>query len=198
MRLTSSAEVENEPIPPTLRDGEARKPISDVVPKMVEEEAPPVSLVVARPDTSQIEAAAAAAAQAYARGEVARAHVAAREALGLLKLAGDDVALARAELAVGRCLVGLGEPHRALAVLDAAERHADLRGDLRTRAKALHVLGHALWTLADPACRAVFEDAGTLYEELGDDAGMRSIDAVLRDVALVIEESPRSFAARVR
>lgn len=181
-----------EPVPPTLRDGEPRKaPVSGVVPKG---EAGPVSVAVRRPMAFEVEALSGAATQAFARGEVGAAHRAARDALELLRLIGEVPGLARAELAVGRCLVGLGEPHRALGVLDAAERHADETGDLRTRGRALQLLGQALWAMGDAACRAAFEDAGSIFEDLGDEAAMRSIDAILRDVALIVEESPRSFA----
>jgi hypothetical protein len=61
------------------------------------------------------------------------------------------------------------------------------------RAHALEARGHALWAAGDPACREAFEDAGTLFEELGDEAAVRAIDVLLREVANLVEESPRSF-----
>jgi hypothetical protein len=202
MRPPSSAEI--EPLPPTLRDGEPRSGLeSGIVPRpsAEPEPAPPppaASGVARRSLAARVELLAAAASRAFSRGEVGDAHRAAKRALAVLGTLEDDPALAPAELVVGRCLVGLGAPHQALLVLDAAIRHADACGDPRTQARALEALGHALWSLGDPACREVLEDAGTIFEELGEEAAVRSIDSLLRDVSLLVEESPGSFQAGAR
>lgn len=87
--------------------------------------------------------------------------------------------------------------------LDAARQAADeaLAGfgdasDAGTIARASLDLGEALVILGDPTCREILEDAGTLFEDLGDDEGVVRVDALLRTAQATIEESPRSFQAR--
>lgn len=90
--------------------------------------------------------------------------------------------------------------------LDAARRAADEAlaafGDATDPiaiAQASLDLGEALVILGDPTCREILEDAGTLFEDLGDEDGIRRVDALLRAAEASIEESPRSFhAPRVR
>jgi hypothetical protein len=108
------------------------------------------------------------------------------EALALLVRLGDDAF-------PGRILAALGSLDEATAALGAAVRHADAFGDPLTGARARHALGLALWAQADPRCRAALEDAGTMFEELGDDFAVRAIDGLLRDLEEDFEESPRSF-----
>ena len=88
--------------------------------------------------------------------------------------------------------------------LDAARRTADealaLFGDAHhplTIARASLDLGEALVMLGDPTCRELLEDAGTLFEDMGDEERVRRVDALLRTACAGIEESPRSFQARL-
>lgn len=87
--------------------------------------------------------------------------------------------------------------------LDAARRAADEAlsafGDATDAvaiAQASADLGEALVLLGDPTCREILEDAGTLFEDLGDEDGILRVDGLLRTAQLTIEESPRSFQAR--
>lgn len=87
--------------------------------------------------------------------------------------------------------------------LDAARRAADEAlsafrdaTDAGAIAQASVDLGEALVVLGDPTCRELLEDAGTLFEDLGDDDGIRRVDTLLRTAQATIEESPRSFQAR--
>ncbi|MBX3188742.1 MAG: hypothetical protein KF819_17120 [Labilithrix sp.] len=77
----------------------------------------------------------------------------------------------------------------------AAARAFDEVGDSASAAKALLGLGKVLLGLEDPVCREVLEDAGTWLEEIGDDAGVRQVDKLLRAAQASIEECPRSFVA---
>jgi hypothetical protein len=84
---------------------------------------------------------------------------------------------------------------------DDAERAETIhlgRGDRTAAAMALRALGDRLFERRDPAARAVLEDAGSLFEELGDEKAVLEIDQALRALADEIEESPRSFQAGVR
>lgn len=90
-----------------------------------------------------------------------------------------------------------------LGELDAARRAADEAlsafgdaTDAQAIAQASVDLGEALVILEDPTCREILEDAGTLFEDLGDDDGVRRVDLLLRRAEATIEESPRSFQAR--
>jgi hypothetical protein len=87
--------------------------------------------------------------------------------------------------------------------LDAARRAADEAlsafgdaSDAGAIAYASVDLGEALVLLGDPACREILEDAGTLFEDLGDEEGIRRVDGLLRTAEASIEESPRSFHPR--
>lgn len=90
-----------------------------------------------------------------------------------------------------------------LGELDAARRAADealaLFGEARDAqaiARASFELGEALLALGDPTCRELLEDAGTLFEDLGDEQAVLRIDRLLRLAEASIEESPRSFSGR--
>ncbi|MDB4944259.1 MAG: hypothetical protein JWP97_3793 [Labilithrix sp.] len=72
---------------------------------------------------------------------------------------------------------------------------ADARSDGRIAALARFALGRALLAQHDPEGRRLLEDAGTCFEEIGDEAAVLAIDAALRQAAEVIEECPRSFAS---
>jgi len=87
--------------------------------------------------------------------------------------------------------------------LDAARRAADealaIFGDAHDRgtiARASLDLGAALIALGDPTCRELLEDAGTLFEDIGDEDAVLRVDAMLRTAQATIEESPRSFQMR--
>lgn len=106
----------------------------------------------------------------------------------------DRVLGAIAAMAVGYARVG---------DLDAARRTADEAlaafgdaSDPSAIATASLDLGEALVVLGDPTCRELLEDAGTLFEDIGDEDGIRRVDALLRTAQATIEESPRSFSAR--
>jgi len=80
----------------------------------------------------------------------------------------------------------------ALRLLDAVAE--DAKTDRAAAARACFTLGRALLALHDPMGRPLIEDAGTCFEELGDQPAVRAVDAALR--AAVIEESPSSFQSR--
>lgn len=86
----------------------------------------------------------------------------------------------------------------AVAVAERALREAQAVGDRRAEARARRALGEALVAEGDPAGREELEDAGTLFEELGDEAAVLGIDAALREIDRRSEVSPRSFAGRRR
>lgn len=102
---------------------------------------------------------------------------------------------ADAALTKGEALLVLGESHRAKACFEMAVRFFDEAQDLRRAARARLGLAKVLFVLEDPANRAVLEDAGELYEEIGDEETARVIDRELRRIQADFEESPRSFHA---
>lgn len=69
---------------------------------------------------------------------------------------------------------------------------------LRLLGQALLALGCALLALGDPGGRAAIEDAGTAFEDLDDQAAMRQVDSLLRNVQGMIEATPWSITCRVR
>jgi len=90
----------------------------------------------------------------------------------------------------------LHEAHRAKERLEIAVECFDGIGAQAESAKARFVLAKALLLLRDPSSRAVFEDAGTIFEELGDEDSVLAIDRCLREAEADFEdESPRSFCA---
>ncbi len=99
----------------------------------------------------------------------------------------------------GLMLVATGELDDARRVVNDALRlldgvATDAKTDRAAAARARFTLGRALLALLDPTGRQLIEDAGTCFEELGDHASVRAVDAALR--AATIEESPRSFQSR--
>jgi hypothetical protein len=85
-----------------------------------------------------------------------------------------------------------------LGELESAVLNHDAQGDRVAGARARLALGRALLAAADPAGREILEDAGTCFEELGDEDSMLAVDLALRDAAGDFEESPRSFQSGAR
>ena len=109
--------------------------------------------------------------------------------------ASDRPALAQAALAEADGLLARGLLEQAGERYQAAARAFDELGDAAGGARALLGLGRVLLGLEDPNCREVLEDAGTFLEDLGDHAGVREIDGLLRVAEQSFDESPRSFHA---
>jgi hypothetical protein len=100
-----------------------------------------------------------------------------------------DALLNEAEALLRRDELELAADRFQLAVQAFAEL-----GDTAGTAEALLGLGRVLLGLEDPACRAVLEDAGTAFEDLGDEASVRKVEQLLRAAETSLEaESPRSF-----
>jgi len=112
-----------------------------------------------------------------------------------IRVVGDRDALARTALADGEELLSRGQLERASERFRAASQTFDDLGDAEGSARALLGLGKVLLGLEDPVCREVLEDAGTHLEDLGDEAGMKEVDTLLRVAEKSMDESPRSFVA---
>lgn len=153
----------------------------------------------APPSPAAIHVLAELALAELAAGRHDAARRVAEDAVGLLRTAAvrDRIAAARASLLVGDALLGLHEAHRAKAAFqDAAAAFDDAEPTPRSLASAAQArvgLARALVMLGDPSARAILEDAGTIFEELGDEEAVRAIDRELRDIQATLEESPRSF-----
>jgi hypothetical protein len=192
------APVLEEPVPPTLREGQPAPPRtrSDVVPRGTTLGATPFQAAPPEPPPFIVLALVRSAADQLRTGDR-------REAL---RMAGDALDIlgrvkARAELepglvTLGELLVDLGVSPRALSPLEEALVLADLRADAAAGARARLALGRAQLDLGDAACRKTLEDAGEMFEELGDAASAQRVEALLRAAeACIVEESPRSFHA---
>ena len=106
----------------------------------------------------------------------------------------DRAAVAAATLAEGEALLRRDQLEAAAERFQSAIRAFEEVGNAAGGARALLGLGRVLLGLEDPACRAVLEDAGTWLEDLGDEAGVRQVEQLLRAAESSIEqESPRSF-----
>lgn len=101
----------------------------------------------------------------------------------------------RAALLIGDALLLLSEAEHAKALFELAMNGLDDADDLHAAAGVRVGLAKALHQLRDPRARSVLEDAGELFEEMGDEVVTRSIDSTLRVVQRDIAESPRSFHA---
>ena len=110
----------------------------------------------------------------------------------------DRVTAARAALTTGEALLLLHEAHRAKDCFEIARRFFDVERDLPRAAQARVGLAKALLALHDPSARAVLEDAGEIFEDIGNDEAVLAIDFALRQAQVDFEESPRSFHARAR
>jgi hypothetical protein len=82
--------------------------------------------------------------------------------------------------------LSVGELERAVLTHEA-------EGNRVGAARARFALGRALLAASDPAGREILEDAGTCFEELGDEDAMLAVDLALRDASYTFEESPKSF-----
>lgn len=117
------------------------------------------------------------------------------EALASSRRESDRRGAARAALTTGHAFLLLHEAHRAKAAFETAALVFDLASDRARAAEARVGLAKALLALHDPSARAVLEDAGELFEDLGDEAAVRAIDLALRQAEAEFQESPRSFHA---
>lgn len=116
---------------------------------------------------------------------------------GVVPIVGADRAtLAASALAAADALLARGLLEQAGERYQAAARGFDEIGDAAGSARALLGLGRVLLGLEDPVCREVLEDAGTVLEDLGEEAAVREVDGLLRVAEKSIDESPRSFHAR--
>jgi hypothetical protein len=109
---------------------------------------------------------------------------------------GDRGAAAHASMATGEAFTLLHEIHRARDCFEIAVRLFDGARDIAHAARARVALADALLALHDASARAVLEDAGELYEDIGDESSARAIDMALRQAQAELEESPRSFHVR--
>lgn len=105
----------------------------------------------------------------------------------------DHELAANAAEAVGEAFMLLSEAHRAKDCFEIAAHHFDDTGNVARAAKARVGLAKALLALHDPSGRAVLEDAGEMFEELGDERNAIAIDLALRQADADFEASPRSF-----
>jgi hypothetical protein len=116
------------------------------------------------------------------------------EQLADSRRASDRALAASAAMSTGEALLLLHEAHRARDCFEIAMRFFDEAGnDLARAAKARVGLAKALLALHDPSARTVLEDAGELFEDLGDEKSVLAIDFALRQAEAEFEESPRSF-----
>jgi hypothetical protein len=88
--------------------------------------------------------------------------------------------------------------HESVGELESAVLTHEAEGDRAGAARARFALGRALLAACDPAGREILEDAGTCFEELGDEDSMLAVDLALRDAAGDFEESPQSFQSGAR
>jgi hypothetical protein len=86
----------------------------------------------------------------------------------------------------------------SIDALERAVRVFDAQGDRASSAHARFELGLALIAEGEAAGREILEDAGTCFEEMGDETSVLAVDLALRGAADLIAESPRSFQAAYR
>lgn len=135
------------------------------------------------------------ALEQIAEGRATEARRIADDAFGLLDAIPDALSSARVSLLLGEASLALSEAHRARAAFEEAARSFDAAGDRAAAARARVGLARALLALGDASGRAVLEDAGEIYEDLGDEDAVYAIDRELRAVQACLDESPRSFSA---
>ena len=124
-------------------------------------------------------------------GELEEARRSANDALLLVDLVDEPRTHAELSLALGDVLVEVSEAARAQVRFEAAiaifERQHDVRGAARARLS----LARAMAALRDPTACAILEDAGTVFEDLGEEDVVSAIDLELREVSA--ELAPVSF-----
>lgn len=147
------------------------------------------SRVAGWPEVAQ--ALAELAAQHAEHGRAFEARHLAYDALALI----GDAEAPEAQLVLGETLLALHEPRRAEALFEAALAAFERADVMRSAARARLGLGRALRDIGDPRSRVELEDAGTLFEDLGDEPATLMVDRMLREVAAETDESPRSFHA---
>jgi tetratricopeptide (TPR) repeat protein len=131
-----------------------------------------------------------------AAGDLAAARRSADEALFVLESVSDERAVravADASVVLGEAFVLLEDAHRAKARFTCAIEVFDEAHDLPSAARARFGLARAMLALRDPAARPIFEDAGTIFEELGDEPSVLAIDRALREADAELEHCPSSF-----
>jgi hypothetical protein len=138
-------------------------------------------------------------AHEHASGEQQLARRACEDAMLMIEQLADsrrqsDRALAaNAAFSTGEVLLTLHEAHRAKSCFEIAAHYFDSANDIARAARARLGLANALLTLGDPSARAMLEDAGELFEDLGDEQAVIQIDLALRQAQADFDESPRSF-----
>ncbi len=101
---------------------------------------------------------------------------------------------ARTALDEGEALLASGALEQARGYFQFARGAFERVDDRSGNARALLGLGRVLLGLEEPSSREALEDAGTVFEDLGDDEGMRHVEQLLRAAESSVErESPRSF-----
>jgi hypothetical protein len=141
---------------------------------------------------------AEAARDHVAAGDLREARRAAEDALLVIDTIADSRAHGEVCLVLGDVLLALSEAHRARERFAAAVNVFDAGNDLPAAARARMGLARAMLMLRDPAARAVLEDAGTIFEEIGDERAVRAVDRALREADADLEGCPSSFHVQIR
>jgi len=110
----------------------------------------------------------------------------------------DVKAAARIRISIGEAFLELRETLAAQERFEHALETLGEDGPVDARARALLGVARALAGRREGAARAAFEEAGLLYEDLGDEERVIAIDRELRTLEAAIEESPRSFSSSHR
>jgi hypothetical protein len=126
-------------------------------------------------------------------GDRGGARRAAEDALRVVERMQDTRSVAEASLVLAEALALLHEAHLAKERFTSAIEAFDHARDARGAARARLGLARTMLALRDPAARPVLEDAGTLFEELGDEAAVLAIDRELRQADAELEDCPSSF-----
>ena len=132
--------------------------------------------------------------------ELDAAHRAAHDALLLVDLVeseseseSESDTFGELSLVLGEVLLEVFEAERARQRFEAAIAVFERRGDVRGVARGRVGLARAMAAVRDPVACAVLEDAGTVFEDLGEEELVRAIDLELREVSA--ELGPASFRA---
>jgi hypothetical protein len=141
---------------------------------------------------------AEAARDHFAAGEMTDARRAAEDALLVIDTIGNARDVGEVSLVLGDVLLGLYEGHRARERFAAAVVAFDEKNDLASAARARLGLARAMLMLRDPAARTVLEDAGTIFEELGDEPQVLAVDRALREADADLEGCPTSLHVSLR